>query len=402
MRVDIRNASWLTTERARGYSVLLIAAYAFAVAYTWFTANGLLDRFGHPLGCDFANIWTAGKWVLSGDAAAPFDPARQAMLQHEIFKMPGNEFFGWHYPPMFLAVAAVLAVLPYAPALVVWQLTTLPLYAAVITRILPGQLSLLTVLAFPGAFINLMNGHNGFLTAALIGWALVLLPTRPVVAGILFGLLSYKPQFAIVIPIALVAGGYWKSAMSAALTVATAVILSWAAFGSEAWAAFFHFSEFTRTVVLEQGNTGWYKIQSVFAVVRMHGGSIQAAYAAQTIATLTVVAAVFVVWRSQAAYALKAAALCAAVVLATPYVLDYDYMVLGPAIAFVAAHGRETSFQPYEKSLLVLVWLVPMIARTGAQLTGIHIGLIATILLFSLCVTKGLGMKLERWQHAHG
>jgi hypothetical protein len=45
------------------------------------------------------------------------------------------------------------------------------------------------------------------------------------------------------------------------------------------WHAFLISTHFARTVVLEQGNTGWYKIQSVFAWACMRGTSIPLAYA---------------------------------------------------------------------------------------------------------------------------
>ena len=61
-------------------------------------------------------------------------------------------------------------------------------------------------LAFPATFINLFHGQNGFLNAALLGAALLALDRRPVVAGILFGLLSYKPHLGLLVPLALLAG----------------------------------------------------------------------------------------------------------------------------------------------------------------------------------------------------
>src|SRR4029077_20364009 len=70
---------------------------------------------------------------------------------------------------------------------------------------------LLLALAFPAVLINVGHGHNGFLTAALLGGGLVVLDRRPLPAGILFGLMAYKPQFGLMIPIALAAGGYWRS-----------------------------------------------------------------------------------------------------------------------------------------------------------------------------------------------
>ena len=120
-------------------------------------------------------------------------------------------------------------------------------------------------------------------------------------------------------------------------TVALLALATTLTFGMGVWHAFLASTEFTRTVVLEQGSTGWDKIQSVFAWARMWGAPIPLAYALQGAAMLGIGAALVWLWRSAAPYPLKAAALCLATILATPYSFDYDMMVLAPAIAFVAA-----------------------------------------------------------------
>ena len=97
--------------------------------------------------------------------------------------------------------------------------------------------------------------------------------------------------------------------------------------------------------MLEQGNTGWYKIQSVFAWARMWGAPIPLAYALQGIAIVALGAALAWLWRSAAPYPLQAAALCLATILATPYSFDYDMMVLAPAIAFIAVDGFVRGFR---------------------------------------------------------
>ncbi len=45
-----------------------------------------------------------------------------------------------------------------------------------------SNLWLLFALAYPAVFVNLGHGHNGFLTAALMAMALVVLDRRPMAA----------------------------------------------------------------------------------------------------------------------------------------------------------------------------------------------------------------------------
>jgi alpha-1,2-mannosyltransferase len=379
----IASGAWLTLARLRAYALILLALAVLALGALFATSSGLNDYQGRPLGTDFSNLYAAGKYVLEGRPEAPFSPPLQHKKEQEIFgeKTP---FYGWHYPPVFLFLAAALAALPYLVALLVWQAATLALYLCSIRAILPRAEVWLPALAFPAVLINIGHGHNGFLTAALIGGGLWLLERRPVAAGILFGLLIYKPQFGVFIPLALAAGGYWRAFIAASATVVALCAATYLAFGVGVWDAFRESMTFTRVIVLEKGETGFHKIQSVFAAVRLFGGTVALAYAAQAVAFAIAAFCLVRLWRSEAAFALKAAALIAASMLATPYLLDYDLMIAAPAIAFLAAHGLDRGFAPYEKSALALIWIAPLVTRALAEQIFLPIGLVAIIVLFVL------------------
>ena len=206
----------------------MLAASLGGLVFLLATSDGLNDYQGRPLGTDFSNIYAGGTYVLDGQPGTAFDPPSQHARQQMIFGKD-TPFYGWCYPPFLLFVAAALALLPYAGALFVWQASTLLLYLSMlwgIFRFSPSRVSdgqtlsrdrmwLLLAVAFPAVFVNLGHGHNGFLTAALIGSALLVLDRRPIVAGILFGLMSYKPQFGVMIPLVLVVTGRWQAFVSA-------------------------------------------------------------------------------------------------------------------------------------------------------------------------------------------
>ena len=415
MRADILDnlqaGRWLTHERARRVAVALVCAYLVAFAYLAITANGSVDAFGRPLGTDFSNVYAAGTYVLEGQAQAPYDPALQYAREQAIFG-PDTPFYGWHYPPFFLFVAAALALLPYGLALAVWQIATFLLYLLSIRSILAatltsngigdnrtlGYLALLVAAAFPAVFVNLSHGHNGFLSAALMGAALVQLDRRPIVAGILFGLLIYKPQFGLMVPFVLAATGRWRSFASAAASAALLVLAATLAFGPQIWEAFAASTQFTRVVVLEAGDPGWHKIQSTFSWVRMWGGSVAIAYALQAAVTLGVGFTLIWLWRSAASFALKAAALCLSAMLASPYGYDYDMMILAPAIAFLASDCLAQGCRPWEKTLLAALWLVPIVTRGIALATFIPLGVIAMIAVYVAILRRGAMEMSERAQ----
>lgn len=383
----IASGAWLTAARLRAYSLILVGLAVFALGALALTARGLNDYQGRPLGTDFSNVYAAGKYVLEGRPEAPFDPALQHKKEREIFGAD-TPFYGWHYPPIFLFLAAALALFPYLAALALWQASTLALYLWSMRAILPRAEVWLPALAYPAVLINLAHGHNGFLTAALIGGGLYLLDRKPIAAGILLGLLIYKPQFGVLIPLALAAGGYWRAFTAASVSVLALCSATYFAFGLGVWEAFRESMTFTREIVLEKGDTGFHKIQSVFAAVRLLGGPVLLAYAAQAMVFALSAAAVVWLWRSRRAFALKAAILIAGSMLATPYLLDYDLMIAAPAIAFLVAHALRKGFAPYEKSALAFVFIAPLLARALAEHMLLPLGLVAILLLFGTVLRR--------------
>src|ERR1700688_3577498 len=137
----MRSGDWVTRERMRLVGYGLLIAYAAGLAYLFGTANGLNDAIGRPLGTDFSNVYAAGTLVLDGQPQAPFDPALQYAREQAIFGA-ATPFYGWHYPPFFLFVAAALALMPYKLALLAWQGATLALYLAALRAIVLGTLPL--------------------------------------------------------------------------------------------------------------------------------------------------------------------------------------------------------------------------------------------------------------------
>jgi len=384
---NISTGAWLTPSRMRGYSAVLLAAYLIASILWIALANGLVDRNNKPLGTDFSNVYAAGMLASNGKPDVAYDWPSEHAVEKAIF---GRDvpFYGWHYPPQFLLVAAILALVPYGWALALWMATTLSAYIAIIRVILPQPTAVLVALAYPAVFVNLLHGQNGFINTALLGGALLLLDRRPITSGVLIGLLAYKPQFGVLIPLVLLATARWTVVAAASATVLAACTVTLSMFGTKVWVAFAASTTLTRHVVLEAGSTGWEKIQSIFSAVRMWGGGVDLAYMAQGALALGVAAGLIWLWRSEAAVDLKASALAVAALIATPYVLDYDLMILAVAIAFYARHGLARGFHNFELSLLAFAWIAPLLSRPLAEATGIPLGLTAQIVLFIMALCR--------------
>ena len=384
----LRTGDWLTAERARAYSAILLTVCVVALTAWVAMSDRMVDPNGKPIGTDYSNPYAAGRLAWAGRAADAYDPALQHAAEKAAFDGRNVPFYGWHYPPFFFAVAIVVGAVPYAWGLFIWLASSLAAYLAMLRAILPRREIWLVALAFPAVFVNIGHGQNGFLTAALLGGALLSMDRRPWIAGVLIGLLAYKPQFGVLIPIALLASQRWPVIVAAGATVLALVIAATVALGTNIWSAFFASTAFTQSVVLEQGGTGWEKIQSIFSAVRSWGFGIETAYAAQFSLALVLAVSIVWLWRSDAAFELKASALATASLLATPYVLDYDLVVLAISIAFFARHGFARGFRPYEITILAAAWAVPLLSRSVAGVTFIPLGLIAMLALYAVTMRR--------------
>jgi hypothetical protein len=362
------------------FVLFVINASFFPTAY--FAHWWIFDENGLGLPTDFVNVWSAGRLALDGHPAQAWDWDIQKQVQVAVLGQSYEGNLAWHYPPPFLFVASLLAHFPYAVAFIGWAVTSLVPYLAVMRAIVGRPFGLLLGAAFPVVLTNVLVGQNGFLTASLIGGTLYLMPARPVLAGICLGLLSYKPQYGLLFPLVLIAASQWTVFVTAGVVAVAMAFVSWLAFGTESWQAFFHWMPMFSQAFLTEGRAPWGKMQSIFAVVRYFGGTEQLGWVFQWIMSGTVAVVLALMWRSRISYPLKAAALAAGALLITPYLFLYDLMVLAIAVAFLVRIGLRQGFARYELPALglaaALLFFYPLVgASTGFGATLIVAGLIA-------------------------
>ena len=369
---------------------LVVVCFALATIHVvffpvaWAAHWWIIDERGLGIPTDFINVWSAGKLALQGHATQAWDWAIQKNLQVATLGQGYAGNFAWHYPPPFLMVAAALASFPYITAYVMWPLISFVPFACVMRGIVGKPFGWLLAIACPVVLVNTLIGQNGFLTAALIGGTLYLMPARPVLAGICLGLLSYKPQYGLLFPLVLIAAGQWTVFAAAAVTAALLALASWCAFGFESWQAWVHWLPMASQAFLSEGRAPWGKMQSIFATVRYVGGSEQVAWLAQYAMTATVAVVLMGLWRSRVRYALKAAALAIGTLLATPYLFLYDVMVLAVPAAFIVRIGLREGFLRWELPALgvatFLLFIYPVV--------GAPVGFVATLVIAALVMRR--------------
>ncbi len=380
----------LNRERVFAYTAILLVlewvAFLFLVAGT----HGWVVPLEKPSTTDFASFYAAGIQADSGAPAAIYDPPTHFIVEQNVTE-PGIEYVHFFYPPIFVLLCALVARLPYLPAFLAFEGVTLAgglIVAKTILREKSWRI-LIPVLAYPAILINIGVGQNGLLTAALFGGATLLIDARPALAGVLFGAICYKPQFGVLIPFALIAGGRWRAVAAAAATVAGLVLASIALFGWNTWAAFLDALAGSHTAY-ESGTVDVAAMANIFGALRLIGAGPAAAYAVQAIVTVSMAGLVAFVWRRDTSLPARAATLAAATVAAAPLALFYDLTVVGIAMCWLVRDARKSGFLAWEKTLLLLIFLAPMFTRSFGTAWNLPVAACATLVLIGLCVRRAL------------
>jgi len=327
----------------------------------------IIDGAGAPIYSDFTTCWVAGIQALHGNTAALYDSAEFLKIQTAL--LGARDFFypNWPYPPTFFLFVTPFAMLPYFWAFVIWNFVTLLGCIIVVYLIVRRTPAIALMLASPFTAWNFLAGQNGFLTASLLGASLLLLERQPILAGVFMGCLTYKPQFGVLLPVALAAAKQWRAFASALAAVALLVGASIAAFGVSPWEAFPRGLLQQYGVVLLAGGQAdaaadWGRLQTVYGLIRyLHGGGALA-WAGQGVMASGAAIMVWLVWRSPMRYALKAAILSAAVLLATPYAFTYDLAAIAIPVAFLAKDQLDWGLLKGEQTLMLALFGMTLFA----------------------------------------
>jgi hypothetical protein len=357
------------------------------LATSWLQGSWLIGADGTAIFNDFVTIWAAGKMALAGHAAQAYDWAQLKPVDESLVG-PVSGLLVWPYPPTFLLAAAALALLPYVAAFLVWTFGTFIAYLAIIRTIIGDRVGYFLAAAFPAVIANIVVGQTAFVSASLIGGALVWMDTQPVWAGVLLGLLTYKPHLGLLFPIALAVSGRWRVFITAGIVAALMAAVSWMVFGGDSW---FAFASGIGHSLVSDGAADWGKMQTASGLVRALGGGDTLAWSAQIGIIVIAAAAVAVLWRSEAGYEIKAATLGVAALLAAPHLLTYDLVILAVPLAFLFRLGRAHGFQQHERAGMGLACLLILIF----PLVQAPVGFAAVLVVAALVANRAVS-TLER------
>jgi hypothetical protein len=373
---------------ARLYIVLAIAAGLLALAAELvYLAHCPIpfDPVGYLVGRDFVNTWMGAKATLAGNPAPWFDPAIYNAALQQTFGS-GYPKHNWSYPPHFLLFTAPLGFLPYLAAYAVWAAAGLACYLAVAAN---GErrLDRLVLLALaPAVIVNIGFGQIGFVVAALMIAGLVNLDRRPVLAGVMFGLLTIKPQLGLLLPLMLLLTGRWRVIGAAVATFAALFAVTSLVFGLHIWSVYLDVAMPAQMRVMTH-DIGFFMpmMPTVFMNMRLAGFPLDAAFAAQAVISVAIVAAVVWTFMRRRDPVLSQALLVTATFVALPYAFNYDMVVFGWVLStLIDRKDNEAS----DYVLMLAVLTLPVTTGLLGFLAGLPISSFVLVVFAARLVRK--------------
>jgi hypothetical protein len=367
-----------TERRVRFYGLGVIVAYALSFAWRTLHHQWFVLPDGNMRCIDFGWMWLSGKLAASGEAARIFDYIAFSTIQLAFYGPESCPHFNrFYYPPTFLFFTFPLRWLPYLVAAAAWIAVGLALYETAVYTIVSRRAALIAAATPFFVAVNIDMPHTGLLTAALIGLSLVFLERRPWVAGIFLGLLTYKPHFGLLFPLALFASRNWRALGSAATTAAILGLGAAVAFGYEGWVSFVD-ALTDRSSSLAPGAEVELRLHSIFGFLHWTGAGPGVAWGGQLAVSAAVAVAICALWARPIPFNLRAASLCVGSVMVSPYVMFYDLCILSFAVAFLVKEGLSHGFLPGERTAILLCWPALLLVKTP-------IGAVVSLVLAFLC-----------------
>jgi len=388
----------LTPERAEVTLRVAPFIYLIAVAAVYIKNLRHDPEHGLLLASDFYCFWLAAKAAVSLDPALVYDNHFFLQYGGSLFEEAGLLHF--FYPPTFLLLTAPLGYLPEIAAFFVFFGGSLAVYAFMGRCAYGNWNGALFLIALPTTFFVLFHGQNSLLMCALLGGALVAIRSEKyVLAGILIGCLTIKPQIGLLIPFALLAGRYWTVVGVAVFTTLMLALASWAVFGTETWVAFLNQTLFAREIV-DHEHLPFVLHVTPFTALQQLGVPAAPAMYFQAALAIALLVLTSWIWLQDIPFDLKAAVLGSAALLATPYLLSYDLALLAVPIIFLLHYSRSNALSVAEKWVLAAAIAFTVLSKLLNLNYGVPLGPVAPALLLGFACRRAFLHRVESQCHA--
>lgn len=355
-----KNAS----DRLSGISAAMAMALGIssaAVLYLFFylPRAGFDYNLGYWIGRDFLNFWAGGHLTITSEAQMITEPARYNAWIVARFGEVASGFFIFSYPPTILAFLLPFGLVGYGAALAAWTISNIAAAAAAMTTA-PARTGLAMLLAATSPAV-LVNGFQGLLcgfTAALFFVALMLLDRRPVLAGVLLGLLTIKPHLGVVAGLVVLMERRWSAIAATTFTAGALVALSFGIAGQAGWVGYFDRIVPAQRDFIDSVDAGFrFFLITPYALLKQMGLPSALALSLHGAIAATFVGLALWLWRILADRLVTVLIVAVATLIATPYANLYDLTLVALPLAALIARDGARSAGP--RSAVLALWLLP-------------------------------------------
>lgn len=372
-------------KRLAIYSIIFFVLYTSVFVYSVYFQPSDNENVEQHFGIDYLMLYTAGQTALTGDAEDIFDVAAQHLLIEENYNKIMPSDIQWFYPPTFLlTLLSVFSILPYQVSLVAWLIITLGFAVLSAYLILPDRKNLAwLMMAFPGVLYTFRWGQNSFFSTALLMAGIGLMKTRPALAGLMFGLLTFKPQLAVFPFIVLLITKEWKALKWSVIFGGLSVVVSLLLYGPKVWLAFLnHFFNVTPTLltsIWEKTNAIQPTMNSALKLMGIDGLLLNIIL---VIIFILISWATKRIWEKTERMTLRGSAMVIGLFTFIPYFIQYDLMLLSIPFILLIYDLIVEGYKKTDILIMGVIWLMPLVNMSIVQITGLQISPFVCIGLF--------------------
>jgi len=326
-----------------------------------FSSNGT----GDYQRIDFFVFYSSARYLWEGGAAQ--DLYNSELLKAFQVSLGADEqgLNPFNYPPTYLFIIWPLGGLTFPVALIIWQISSMTHFAFRLRVSGLHPLEIFAAIVAPVTLLNFMGGQNGHLTSALLIAGLALLTRHGKSAGILFGVLTFKPHLGLLLPVICLAERRWRTIIATICVATFVVCASVLVFGSASWVAYNnHLMDFQEEIRTQTSSNFLQHSATILRAEQLMGVPMPLARAVQIVISLGVALTVYWAYRQTEHKTLRLVLLLTGVSLATPYGFLYDLPCMAVAVVLMVRLGLRSGFLPFEVPFLAAAWLVPFISLT--------------------------------------